>query len=299
MSNTHDFDIENANGANFRSNLNNALDDIQSTNSGTSEPTTKVAGKLWIDTTNNLIKIRNNANNGWVTLGSSNTHNMGFATLASPTFSGTVTSGGDIVCNSTGRLKLPVGTTAQRPGSPATGDSRWNTTLSQQEVYNGTSWERVGGVPAGSIFWFASETVPTGYLECSGAAVSRTTYAQLFSAIGVVHGSGDGSSTFNIPDLRGEFVRGYDHGRNVDSGRGFGSAQAENWKSFTLKSENVGNSAYLHEAHMGKQTTSFSPTGGNRFFSGKWEVPATGLSLKWDSDEIRSRNIALMAVIKY
>lgn len=68
----------------------------------------------------------------------------------------------------------------------------------------------------GTIKSFAFETVPTGFLECDGSAISRTTYANLFSAIGTVFGAGDGATTFNIPDLRGEFLRGWDHGRGAD-----------------------------------------------------------------------------------
>ena len=141
---------------------------------------------------------------------------MGHAPSVSPVFTGTVTSGGDIVCNSTGRLKLPAGTTAQRPSSPAPGDTRWNTTLAQQEIYTGLAWERVGGIPSGSVVSMASETVPTGYLECNGAAVSRSAYSQLYSSIGTRFGAGDASSTFNLPDLRGRFVRGWDHGASID-----------------------------------------------------------------------------------
>lgn len=66
-----------------------------------------------------------------------------------------------------------------------------------------------------------------GWLTANGAAVSRTTYAALFAAIGTTYGSGDGSTTFNLPDLRGEFLRGLDDGRGVDSGRALGSAQAQ------------------------------------------------------------------------
>lgn len=66
----------------------------------------------------------------------------------------------------------------------------------------------------------------TGWLVADGAAVSRTTYAALFAAIGTTYGSGDGSTTFNLPDLRGEFLRGLDNGRGVDAGRTLGSAQA-------------------------------------------------------------------------
>lgn len=147
MTNTHDHDIANQIGAQFRTDLNNVLDDIQSSNSGASEPTTKVAYKLWIDTSNNRVKIRNGANNAWIDLGSTTT-DMGHATAASPSLTGTVTSAGDIVCNSNARIKLPVGTTGQRPGSPATGDVRYNSTLSKQETYNGSAWV-TSSIPSG------------------------------------------------------------------------------------------------------------------------------------------------------
>ena len=63
-------------------------------------------------------------------------------------------------------------------------------------------------VPAGAIMPFAMNSAPSGWLAANGDAVSRSTYAALFSAIGTTHGSGDGSTTFNLPDLRGIFVRG-------------------------------------------------------------------------------------------
>ena len=228
MSNTHDYDIANAVGATFRSDLNVCLGDIQSLNSGSSDPSTTVAYKIWADTANNLLKIRNSANNGWLTLGDlTDANNLGLATKASPTFSGTVTSSGDLVLSGTGSLQLPSGTTAQRP-TPATGDIRFNTTLTQFEGYNGSAWgEIANGVPAGSVFSFATTTVPSGYLECNGAAVSRSTYASLFSAISTTWGVGDGSSTFNLPDLRGQFVRGWDNSAGVDSGRSFASSQTD------------------------------------------------------------------------
>ena len=60
----------------------------------------------------------------------------------------------------------------------------------------------------GEIKWFAFKTVPTGYLVCNGAQVSRTTYADLFKAIGTTFGSGNGSTTFNLPDLRDRYIIG-------------------------------------------------------------------------------------------
>ena len=87
------------------------------------------------------------------------------------------------------------------------------------------SFSIIEGVPSGAVFCLAVASVPTGYLECNGNAVSRTTYAALFAIIGTQYGSGNGSSTFNIPDLRGEFIRGFDNGRGVDSGRSIASSQ--------------------------------------------------------------------------
>lgn len=80
--------------------------------------------------------------------------------------------------------------------------------------------------PAGQVAHFARTSPPAGWLKCNGAAVSRTTYARLFAAIGTTFGAGDGSTTFNLPDARGEFLRGLDDGRGVDAGRALGSAQA-------------------------------------------------------------------------
>lgn len=71
----------------------------------------------------------------------------------------------------------------------------------------------------------AANAIPFGWLKANGAAVSRTAYPALFAAIGTIYGAGDGATTFNLPDFRGEFPRGFDAGRGVDSGRVFGSAQ--------------------------------------------------------------------------
>ena len=64
------------------------------------------------------------------------------------------------------------------------------------------------GLPAGMVAPYAGSTAPTGWLLCDGTAVSRSTYAALFAAIGTTYGSGDGSTTFNVPDTRGIFISG-------------------------------------------------------------------------------------------
>lgn len=62
--------------------------------------------------------------------------------------------------------------------------------------------------PAGAVIPYAGAAAPAGWLECNGAAISRTAYATLFAAIGILWGAGDGVNTFNLPDARGRFLRG-------------------------------------------------------------------------------------------
>lgn len=77
----------------------------------------------------------------------------------------------------------------------------------------GTAWISIGkssGVPSGAMTAFGGTSAPAGWLMCDGSAVSRTTYASLWTAIGSTFGVGDGSSTFNVPDLRGRVIAGQD-----------------------------------------------------------------------------------------
>src|SRR5262245_20388174 len=148
----HDYVIDNQAGAPFRADLNSALQAIVSNNSGTSEPATKYAYMLWVDTTANLLKMRNAANNAWITLDAIGVPNL-------------------------------------------------------------------GGVQPGTVVYHAKNAPPSGFVKCNGAAISRTTYALLFAEIGTTFGVGDGSTTFNVPEIRGEFIRGWDDSRGVDSGR--------------------------------------------------------------------------------
>jgi microcystin-dependent protein len=88
-------------------------------------------------------------------------------------------------------------------------------------------------MPTGSILNFAGTVIPTGWLSCDGSAVSRSAYATLFAAVSTTFGAGDGSTTFNIPDLRGRFTRFNDNmlgaagAAGRDTGRAHGSAQTQ------------------------------------------------------------------------
>lgn len=100
-------------------------------------------------------------------------------------------------------------------------------------ILNPTSIPEPQAIASGLIMPSAMSTAPSGWLECNGAAISRATYANLFTAIGVVWGTGDGSTTFNVPDFRGEFIRGWDHGKGTDSGRAFASFQLDALQNIT------------------------------------------------------------------
>ncbi len=135
-----------------------------------------------------------------------------------------------------------------------------------------------------------------GWLMCNGSEVARTGYPELFSTIGTTYGAGDGTTTFNLPDLRGEFIRGLDNSRGVDVSRVIGSSQAQDFKGFTLISQAEGGWNYSHNTYMGKSTTGYT----GRFFGGYWQaVPTSAVGLMWDTSEIRPRNVAMNYIIKY
>lgn len=140
-----------------------------------------------------------------------------------------------------------------------------------------TNW---GLIQPGVVVYHASSTAPAGYLKANGAAVSRTTYADLFSQIGTAFGAGDGSTTFNLPDLRGEFIRGWDDSRGVDASRLFGSSQAQ------------GERAHYH-------TIQYSVYGLGGGGSNITIVNSNTDGAAITGGETRPRNVALLAVIKY
>lgn len=143
-------------------------------------------------------------------------------------------------------------------------------------------WSDQQSLPIGSVLSYTSSTVPSGFLECDGSAISRTTYASLFAIVGTTWGIGDGSTTFNIPDLRGEFVRGWDNGRGVDSGRAFASSQADDFAS------------HRHGIQQGAGTTGSLGLLSNDSLGFRPEACDFE-----GGDETRPKNIAMMYIIKY
>lgn len=132
----------------------------------------------------------------------------------------------DITATDKGLL-IPRLTVTQRLGitNPATGLLVYQTTdVTGFYYYNGVTWTNLvsggsSGVPTGTVMPFAGSVVPEGWALCNGAAISRTANALLFAAIGTVYGAGNGSTTFNIPDLRGRTVFGLDNMGGTAAGR--------------------------------------------------------------------------------
>lgn len=123
----------------------------------------------------------------------------------------------------TGEVKF--GNTSATCDAAHEGQQRYNSTSKGMEFCNGTVWGSMGGgagggaLATGFVGCYAGATVPSNTLEAYGQAVSRTTYASLFSIIGTTYGAGDGSTTFNLPDLRGRVMLGMDNLGGTAAGR--------------------------------------------------------------------------------
>lgn len=156
-------------------------------------------------------------------------------------------------------------------------------------------------VPAGSVMFISTNAAPSGYLKANGAAVSRSTYTNLFAAIGTTYGTGDGSTTFNLPDMRGEFLRGLDDGRGIDPSRALGSLQLDALQTIygTLGMvkglEQATSSGAFAQYFNNMNESAHSP--GDRVTNGYWDFNSSRVARS--ASETRPRNIALLACIKY
>src|SRR6056300_1607257 len=125
--------------------------------------------------------------------------------------------------------------------------------------FDGANLTGIEGIPTATIVPWSSASVPSGFLECDGSAVSRTTYATLFGIVGTTYGTGDGSTTFNVPDLQD----------NVAVGKSNNKALATTGGANTVtKTGNVGGStanATLSTAQLASHSHPQGASGGTAY----------------------------------
>jgi hypothetical protein len=206
-------------GAQVRANINLALDTLNTLNSGNSAPANPEAYMLWADTGTGYLRQRDAGNSTWVAIRpldpsvpvSTNSGNNYSITL-NPAITAYV--GGVIYrfipnVGSTGACTLSINGLANISIPGAMLQANQPALL----LYDATDGIFVmagggGGIPVGAMMPYGGASAPIGWLLCQGQAVSRTTYASLFAVLGTAYGAGDGSTTFNLPNLQQRFPLG-------------------------------------------------------------------------------------------
>ncbi|TAL57813.1 MAG: tail fiber protein [Bacteroidetes bacterium] len=157
------------------------------------------------------------------------------------------------------------------------------------DVSGNASWQTL--VPSGTILIYAGATVPTGYLLCDGSQVSRTTYANLYSALGDAWGNGDGSTTFHIPDMRGVFPRGVSAASTNDPDK--------TTRTASNSGGNTGNNVGSFQADQLKNSGTFLRGGGGMMGAPGGAGDLGAGSITFGGNETRPKNVYVNYIIKY
>lgn len=206
---------------------------------------------------------------------------------------------GGVAFDGSADINLPG---VNKPGNQDTsGNAATATRLQTICTINGVSFDGsadINATPAGAIQFFAMEIAPVGWLKANGAEVSRTLYANLFAAIGTTFGAGDEKTTFNLPDLRGEFLRGWDDGRAIDNGRILGS-----WQIGTpISHDDTQGIGSFNPTNMCRNVREYGDNWNFDYWpEGYYSAPYGGvMKTYWNGffTMTRPRNIALLACIK-
>ena len=205
---------------------------------GSSNPASGSAGEIFFNTTDTKMYIHNGTS--WVI------------------------SGGGVTVSDT------------KPPSPTNGDLWYYSAEGTAFVYyndgNTSQWVQASSViasadpnpmPAGSIMAWGGATAPNNWLICDGAAISRSTYASLFAAIGTTYGTGDGSTTFNLPNLKGKVVVGLDSSQTEFDALG----ETGGAKTVTLTTAQIPSHTHTQNSHTHSGTTSTNGNHGHNILS--------------------------------
>lgn len=168
------------------------------------------------------------------------------------------------------------------------------------KVADSVVWENVSGrpdlsalIPPGTIIHYAGRTVPSGWLICNGANVSRTDYAALFAAIGTIYGAGNGSTTFGLPNLNGRFLEGTTYTGSVGTYHSAGLPNITGqinklptpWNGLlykqngALKPVNVGDKAYGGNSNGSNFRLELDASGANEIFGNSTTVQPPSMAL--------------------
>ena len=183
-----------------------------------------------------------------------------------------------------------------------------NFVLSSNVFTNSGSYVHINGsvdstapiVPIGAVMSFARSTAPHGWLICDGTLYNAADYPALYAVIGSSYGSA-GANTFRTPDLRGEFVRGWDNGRGVDTGRAWASWQSNMVLKHTHTVVSTGTVSLFVALHPDGGSGSLVTNGADSIHAVDYtpDCVSTGMTILAGGDENRPRNLALLYCIKY
>ena len=220
----------------------------------------------------------------------------------------TATYAGQIAARKIGGVTFNAKTDIDLPGvnikgnQDTSGNAATATRLQNAVCINGIPFDGskdINATPAGAVQFFAMDTAPVGWLKANGAAVSRTSYTSLYAAIGTRFGAGDGKTTFNLPDLRGEFLRAYDEGRGVDDGRQLGTTQSDTVQRMTGE---IGDITFVGKDYsagvFSRENASTAKIGTVTPLTLNFKVKFDNAAVARTSAETRPRNVALLACIK-
>lgn len=203
---THDYVIDNQTTPAFRSDLNNALEAIATSNSSATAPSTTYAGMFWLDTTNSQLKMRDQNDANWIIVGEFDVANSRFE-LISNSLTAASAAGIDVY-NSTGTKIIDLQVASEATAKAGTNNTELMTPLRTRQA---------AGIVPGVLMPYAGSSEPSGWLFCYGQSLSTSTYADLFAAVGYTYG-GSGAS-FNVPDLRGRTIAGQDDMGGISANR--------------------------------------------------------------------------------
>jgi len=235
------------------------------------------------------------APSGGNTLG---TYSSTFTSVSNGLFTALVDFGGDAFDGNARWMQIEVRTNTVGPGGYVA--------ISPAQAITPAPYAINASFPAGTIVAYMGTNPPAGWLLCDGLPVSRSNYARLFNVIGIANGSGDGSTTFNLPDLRGNFLRGLDGTAGVDpdkavrvaaqpggnTGNALGSLQTEQLKNHSHANGNFGRVLQLNTGGAATASATDVTAGEPDIIN---SAPMTG----GGGNETRPRNIYANFIIKF